>query len=152
MFNTHFQTIKVQMQPELMTVVEKTTSYLKTYPSNVQQVNSNAGSGDANNGIRDHPLLNLIDLVYKQMKIIAESHALALKNYQSILKRYKLSDVEPYTVVDYWGQAQVVFQLMLADYLNIQSVNAEDQLKTSFPEQNINISSFFSRRKPQTLV
>lgn len=139
------------MQPELLTVVDRTTQYLKTYPSSIQPTNnSNSVSTADCNGIKDHPLLNLIDLVYKQMKIIAESHALALKNYQSILKRYKLSDVEPYTVIDYWGQAQVVLQLLLTDYLNIQSVNAEDQLKASFPEQSVNISSFFSRRKPQT--
>lgn len=150
------------MQPELLTVVERTTQYLKNYPHNGglpplmsatgDGNGSPSGNGDQCNGIKDHPLLNLIDLVYKQMKMIAESHTMALKNYQSILKRYGLGPdaVEPYTVIDYWAQAQMVLQVMLADYLNIQSVSADDHLKANFPEQSVNISSFFSRRKPQT--
>lgn len=138
------------MQPELLTVVDRTSQYLKNYPSTSVQHPNTGNGAECNGGIKDHPLLNLIDLVYKQMKIIAESHTMALKNYQSILKRYKLTEIQPYTVIDYWGQAQTVLQLMLTDYLNIQSINAEDQLKSNFPEQSVNISSFFSRRKPQT--
>lgn len=126
------------MQPELLTVVEKTTQYLKS-------VGNEAAT------TADHPLLTLIELVYKQMKMIADAHTLTLKNFQSTLKRYKVTtDVHLYNIVDFWSQAQTVMQLMLTDYLNIQNVSAEDQLKANFPEQSVNISSFFSRRKPQT--
>lgn len=134
------------MQPELLKVADKTTQYLKSSPLVAHLTGGNGDMGS----MKDHPLLNLIELVYKQMKMIAESHELTLKNYQSILKRYKLVEVETYTVIDYWGQAQVVLQQILTDYLNIQSVSADEQLKSSFPEQIVNISSFFSRRKPQT--
>lgn len=128
------QTIRVQMQPELLSVVDKTTQYLK---SNVSTEST------------ENPLLTLIDLVYKQMKMIAEAHALTIKNFQSTLKRYGVAH-DLYGTVDFWNQAQTVMQIMLTDYLNIQNVSAEDQLKANFPEQSVNISSFFSRRKPQT--
>ncbi|XP_063710115.1 exocyst complex component 4 [Culicoides brevitarsis] len=140
------ETIKVQMQPELLTIVTKTTQYLK---------NNNLKPADRTNQEKDqttpeHPLLTLLDLVYKQFKLIAETHALTLKNYQNTTKRYNMTGVTLYDSADYWHEAQAVMQIMLTDYLNIQSVSAEEQLKSSFPEERVNINSFFSRRKPQT--
>lgn len=133
------------MQPELLTIVTKTTQYLKN--------NNNSkgiGHDSKDQTVQEHPLLTLLDLVYKQFKMIAETHALTLKNYQNTTKRYNMSGVTLYDSVDYWNEAQAVLQIMLTDYLNIQSVSAEEQLKSSFPEERVNINSFFSRRKPQT--
>lgn len=130
------------MQPELLTIVTKTTQYLKSNKTG-------AGGHEKDQPVQEHPLLTLLDLVYKQFKMIAETHALTLKNYQNTTKRYNMS-CALYDSVDYWNEAQAVLQIMLTDYLNIQSVSAEDQLKSNFPEERVNINSFFSRRKPLT--
>lgn len=149
------------MQPELLSIIQKTTQYLKSNGApNISSINNNCSNSttttettnkDKENGAQpEHPLLTLLDLVYKQFKLISEAHALTLKNYQNTLKRCGILNMGLYDSVDYWNQAQIVLQIMLTDYLNIQSVSAEDQLKSSFPEQSININSFFSRRKAQT--
>lgn len=137
------------MQPELLTIVTRTTQYLKNNNMNIGAFHENTRS-EKEQISQEHPLLTLLDLVYKQFKLIAETHALTLKNYQNTTKRYNMSGITLYDSVDYWNEAQVVLQIMLTDYLNIQSVSAEDQLKSNFPEERVNINSFFSRRKPQT--
>lgn len=139
------------MQPELLTIVTKTTQYLKNTNSKGTGPNSGYEAQRTDKETApEHPLLTLLDLVYKQFKMIAETHALTLKNYQNTTKRYNMGGVTLYDKVDYWNEAQAVLQIMLTDYLNIQSVSAEDQLKSNYPEERVNINSFFSRRKQQT--
>ncbi len=54
-----------------------------------------------------HPLLELVELTYKQFKLIAEAHAMLLKNYLSVTQRHSIV-VKPYDIADYWTQAQAV--------------------------------------------
>lgn len=57
-----------------------------------------------------HPLLELIELTYKQFKLIADAHAMLLKNYLSVTQRHSIV-VKPYDIADYWTQAQAVVSL-----------------------------------------
>lgn len=54
-----------------------------------------------------HPLLELVELTYKQFKLIAEAHGMLLKNYLSVTQRHSIV-VKPYDIADYWTQAQIV--------------------------------------------
>lgn len=54
-----------------------------------------------------HPLLELVELTYKQFKLIAEAHGMLLKNYLSVTQRHSIV-VKPYDIADYWIQAQAV--------------------------------------------
>lgn len=55
-----------------------------------------------------HPLLELLELVYTQFKLIAAAHSLLLKHYLSAAQRHSVTDVRPYDINDYWTQAQAV--------------------------------------------
>ncbi|CRK99367.1 CLUMA_CG012653, isoform A [Clunio marinus] len=136
------ETMKVQMQFELLAIVEKTTHYI------IELRNRVNGRIIIENGEIDVPFLELLDLLFKQFQLIAEAHQLTLKNYMSIIKRYKLN-VKPYDLTDFWGQVQAVLQLLLTDYLDIQNTG-DDELRMNFPEQQININNFFIRRKHPT--
>lgn len=136
------ETMKVQMQFELLAIVEKTTQYI------IDLRNRGNGKIIVENGEVDVPFLELLDLLFKQFQLIAEAHQLTLKNYCNIIKRYKLN-VKSYDLTDFWGQVQAVLQLLLTDYLDIQNTG-DDELRMNFPEQQVNINNFFSRRKNQT--
>lgn len=136
------ETMKVQMQFELLSIVEKTTQYI------IDLRHRANGKIVVENGEIDVPFLELLDLLFKQFQLIAEAHQLTLKNYSSIIKRYKLQ-VKSYDLTDFWGQVQAVLQLLLTDYLDIQNTG-DDEMRLSFPEQQVNINNFFSRRKNQT--
>lgn len=138
------ETMKVQMQFELLAIVEKTTAYI----IDIRQRNANVGMQrimENGENYCDVPFLELLDLLFKQFQLIAEAHQLSLKNYESVIKRYQMH-IKPYDLTDFWGQVQAVLQLLLTDYLDIQNTG-DDELRMSFPEQQVNINSFFGRRK-----
>lgn len=139
------ETMKVQMQFELLAIVEKTTAYI----IDIRQRNVAVAAGHkiCENGEThiDVPFLELLDLLFKQFQLIAEAHQLSLKNYGSVIKRYQMH-IKPYDLTDFWAQVQAVLQLLLTDYLDIQNTG-DDELRISFPEQQVNINTFFGRRK-----
>lgn len=137
------ETMKVQMQFELLAIVEKTTSY-------ILELKQRCGAGQkslAENGevFMDIPFLELLDLLFKQFQLIATAHQLTLKNYNTVIKRYNLHN-RAYDLTDFWGQVQAVLQLLLTDYLDIQNTG-DDEMRMTFPDQQMNINSFFNRRK-----
>lgn len=67
------ETVKVQMQFELLAIVEKTTRYI---------IDLKARKVDF-----DVPFLELLDLLFKQFQLISEAHQLTLKNYMNVIKR-----------------------------------------------------------------
>lgn len=133
------ETIKVQMQSELLAIVTKTTQHLLS-------VGTLATDGGKE---ADHPLLTLLESIFGQFKMIAAAHAIALKHYQSVQQRYSIN-CKRYDTIDLWTQAQAVMQLVLTDYLDIQNATAEERTRTNFPEQSTNINAYFNRRKTQT--
>ena len=67
------ETVKVQMQFELLAIVEKTTRYIIDLKSRKVEF--------------EVPFLELLDLLFKQFQLIAEAHQLTLKNYINVIKR-----------------------------------------------------------------
>lgn len=132
------------MQHELLAIVEKTTQYIL----NVRSAQQTSLLEDETK--ENIPLLDLLDLLFKQFQLIAEAHQLTLKNYNQVLKRYNLNG-RSYDLIDqviFWGQVQAVLQLILTDYLDIQNTGDDEQ--RNFPEQQVNINFYFSRRKVQS--
>ncbi|XP_026850554.1 exocyst complex component 4 isoform X5 [Drosophila persimilis] len=125
------ETLRVQIQTELLNVVRHTT----------HQLSLSAGAGDSN------PLLMLLEIIFKQFKAIAKTHTLLLKNYLSVGQKYSVVGPQPYDLTDFWSQAQSVLQLLLTDYLDIQNGASDESAQTGFTEPTSNINSFFLRRK-----
>lgn len=92
--------LRVQIQPELLAIVTRTTQHL-----NAVMATENVGLVRVDES--NHPLLELLELIYKQFKLIANAHNLLLKNYLNVSQRYGVT-AKPYDIVDYWTQAQGV--------------------------------------------
>lgn len=90
------ETLRVQIQTELLNVVRQTTHQLAAGGA------LQGGAGDSN------PLLNLLDIIFKQFKAIAQTHTLLLKNYLAVGQKYTVVGPQPYDLTDYWAQAQSV--------------------------------------------
>ncbi|XP_036331809.1 exocyst complex component 4 [Rhagoletis pomonella] len=125
--------LRVQIQTQLLEVVRQTTYQLIA-------LNLNANE-------RDNPLLTLLEVIFKQFKAIAKTHALLLKNYLAVGQKYTVVGPQPYDLTDFWAQAQSVLQLLLTDYLDIQNASGDDATQSAFAEPTNNINSYFLRRK-----
>ncbi|XP_034661679.1 exocyst complex component 4 isoform X4 [Drosophila subobscura] len=126
------ESLRVQIQTELLNVVRHTTHQLSL---------SATATGDSN------PLLMLLEIIFKQFKAIAKTHTLLLKNYLSVGQKYSVVGPQPYDLTDFWAQAQSVLQLLLTDYLDIQNAASDESAQTGFTEPTSNINSYFLRRK-----
>lgn len=150
------QSIREQMQSELLTIVTKSTHHIMTLtqqqnqnPYQYQQVASPPPNNSEDLPEQNIPILELLELVFKQLKLIANAHQLTLKNYHNVMHRYNLTQVKAYDLIEYWGQAQAVLKLVLTDYLDIQNDSSDELMRAQFTEQTTNINTFFSRRKVQ---
>ncbi|XP_041673684.1 exocyst complex component 4 isoform X4 [Drosophila eugracilis] len=125
------ETLRVQIQTELLNVVRHTT----------HQLSMSGTTAETN------PLLTLLEIIFKQFKAIAKTHTLLLKNYLSVGQKYSVVGPQPYDLTDFWAQAQSVLQLLLTDYLDIQNAASDECAQTGFSEPTSNINSYFLRRK-----
>lgn len=103
-FLVFWQTIKTQIQTELLDLVAKTTQHiLAIRPTLVTTELTQL----------QHPLLELLELVYAQFKLIASAHGLLLKHFLSAAQRHSVTDARPYDISDFWTQAQAVVSNIL---------------------------------------
>lgn len=91
--------LRAQIQPELLAIVTRTTQHLNS-------IMAAEGGAQLPDGL-DHPLLELLNLIHRQFKMVAATHNLLLKNYMNVTQRHGVV-VKPYDIADYWGQAQAV--------------------------------------------
>lgn len=89
--------IKCKIQSELLEIVQVTTA---------QMISLNIASLDKDK----HPVLCLLEIIFKQFKAVAQTHALLLKNYLMVLQKYSITTTM-YDLGDFWQQAQQVVSL-----------------------------------------
>lgn len=91
--------IRLQIQPELLVIVTKSTQHLVS----ITAAEGNSIQFDEQN----HPLLELLSLIHKQFKLIANSHNLLLKNYITVTQRHEIV-AKQFNIAEFWGQALAV--------------------------------------------
>lgn len=101
------EALRAQMQPELLGIVTRTTQHLVSFlaaEGSLNQLQSDA---------QDHPLLELLGLVHKQFKLVANAHNFLLKNYLNVTQRHGIVS-KPYDMAEFWGQAQAVVSFQMS--------------------------------------
>lgn len=98
------EALRTQIQPELLAIVTRTTQHLVAILTAEGSLNQQSIDDQT------HPLLELLSLVHKQFKLVANAHNLLLKNYLNVTQRHGII-VKPYDVADYWGQAHAVVSI-----------------------------------------
>ncbi|PNF38735.1 Exocyst complex component 4 [Cryptotermes secundus] len=133
------ETIKVQMQTELLAIIGRTT----------QQLLDLSQQPPHSLGARSTPLLlELLQTVFDQFRCVAAAHASVLHSFAQAADRHRI-DVRLYEMPDVWSKVQAVLQLLLTDYLDIQNIAGDpQQAPASFSEPTSDISVYFARRRP----
>ncbi|KAF5304349.1 hypothetical protein FQA39_LY09728 [Lamprigera yunnana] len=131
--------IKVEMQSELLSIIQRTTIYINDY-SGIQMTNESKQT-------KQNALLELVLTLFEQFKEVAQAHSNLLKHLERATEAHQIND-KLYDINVFWSQVQAVLQLLLNDYLDIQNITNESQLAENFSNPN-DISSYFSRRKQQ---
>lgn len=99
------ETLRVQIQNELLNVVRETTHQLA---AGTPQAGGNTGTGNAKTAGETNSLLTLLEIIFKQFKAIAKTHTLLLKNYLAVGQKYAVVGPQSYDLTDVWAQAQSV--------------------------------------------
>lgn len=107
--------LRLNIQNELQEVVKCTTKQLieeeATMSNNINCTITNIEIYNSD-GQYQHPILKLIDMIFKQFKAIVKAHTILLKNSLAIVQKYQVSGPQHYDVSDFWAQAQIVVSLV----------------------------------------
>ncbi|XP_067012482.2 exocyst complex component 4 isoform X2 [Anabrus simplex] len=136
------ETIKVEMQTELLAIISRTTQQIRDEAVTNTQIQQDPSMA------RQQPLLELLQTVFEQFRRVAAAHATVLQSLSHAADKYRV-EIRLYEMADVWSKVQAVLQLLLTDYLDIQNTAADShQAPAAFSEPTSDISAFFTRRKP----
>lgn len=127
--------IEAEIETELLNVVQRTTYHINDFVALQNGDNKQAQS----------TLTELVETLFDQLKEIAQAHITFLNHVNRAIKQHKL-DCKPYEIHHVWVKIQYVLQLLLVDYLDIQSMANGTQSTETFVGDN-DISSYFAKRK-----
>ncbi|KAK6635581.1 hypothetical protein RUM44_000835 [Polyplax serrata] len=142
------EAIKSQIHGELLGIVSNTT---KSLLESNQAVPTIAISHDGSRQVDSHSkqlLLELLDIIFDQFRKVAEGHSIVLKYFAKTADKYKL-DVKLYEMADVWSKIQAVLQGLLTDYLDVEKMTGDSLQPPSYSDTATDISSYFSKKKPQ---
>jgi exocyst complex component 4 len=95
-------------------------------------------------------LLELLELVWRQCRVIARGHAIILANMHSIKSTMTShSDFCLYDLVEVWNKIQAVLQEVIADYLDIHNTSASVHIvQPASLDETQELAAYFGRRRP----
>ncbi|CAG2223964.1 EXOC4 [Mytilus edulis] len=132
--------IKSKIEPELSAIVARTSQ---------QVVDSYAQQGESLSS-QNQPrfLLELLENVFHQFRNVARMHKIVLRNLQRIIvSGVPVRNELLYDMNDVWSKIQAVLELVLREYLDVQT-SSRQRAPTSFDEPSTDINSYFSKKKP----
>lgn len=167
------QEIESSIQPSLVSIINRTTLNICDYQAltnttHITTTNPNMMYGNpfsttssllfSSNSNKQRQsaaaaaaLVDLLQTLFEQIRQIANAHNIVLAylrraaNSQIIGEGGKVFGMEVY-----WNQVQSVLQNILNEYLDIQNLNSSStQVNEALVTNTNNVSSYFSRRKPQ---
>ncbi len=132
--------VKPKMTTGLMKIIQHTTNYLIDKIS-LQEVRGSLMSGAVG---EDRHLAELLQLLFRQFKMVASLHQLLITQLNRVAKSRGISE-NLYDINEVWNQIQSVVILLLSDYFDVK--NASVSLPTVL-DSTASLSSYFSRKRP----
>lgn len=111
----NLQTIKVQMQTELLNIIARTSKKIReiadNQPACVKPISTDTSDvkiiTSNNSAEKQSLLLDLLQTVFEQFRLVAATHATVLRSLSHVVKKYNL-DVRLYEMPDVWSKIQAV--------------------------------------------
>ncbi|XP_052772519.1 exocyst complex component 4-like isoform X2 [Mya arenaria] len=135
------EAIKMRMHPELIAIVARASH---------QVVDSTGGQGEnLMTQFLPRQLGDLLELIFRQFRAVAEIHKVVLLNLQKIINSgVYIRPEHMYTMKDVWSKIQAVIQLLLNEYLDIRNTEKSRQTApSSFDDPNTDIGVYFAKKR-----
>ncbi|XP_060801237.1 exocyst complex component 4 [Amyelois transitella] len=147
---------KVQIQTELLEVIESVSRRIIDEGDIEADVECEE-DGEIQDGDcvteTGRPLAKLVTTLGEEFRACAARNRRLLQLWRAALQRYKISDSCLHTEQHYWSAVQQVFQLLLTEYLEIESVNLAAQRSsgtaTEVVATDLRITDYFAKKRPQ---
>ncbi|XP_020899282.1 exocyst complex component 4 isoform X1 [Exaiptasia diaphana] len=138
-------TIKKRMKIEMSLIVHRATS----------QVIERAGKEGESIAQQNQPhlLLELVEVIFDKFRGVALMTSMLLSTIHRLIEKgtdrhdNDLGQTMVYKIDVVWYEIQFALQVLLNDYLDVQSLVASQQSSASFSESDSDISSFFAPRR-----
>lgn len=107
------------MQTELLTIIARTSKKIKEIADNqpvsikpISNENPEIKISASSNAVEKQSLLlDLLQTVFEQFRLVAATHATALRSFSHVVKKYNL-DVRLYEMPDVWSKIQAVVSII----------------------------------------
>ncbi|CAL1542035.1 unnamed protein product [Lymnaea stagnalis] len=102
------------------------------------------------NHVQPKYLNELLKLVFQQTRCVAQTHQIFLDNvFRLTSSGMPLHSHMLYDMKDVWSEIQARLQILLSQYLDVSNtISSRQQAPTGFDEPSMDISQYFSKRKP----
>ncbi|CAG9785309.1 unnamed protein product [Diatraea saccharalis] len=147
---------KVQIQDELLDVIDSVSRRIIDEVDVEPDVECDEdGETPEVDGVTEtaRPLARLVATLGQEFRACATRNKRLLQLWRAALQRHKLSDSYLHTEQHYWSAVQQVFQLLLTEYLDIESVNLAAVRSTGAAVNEANtelrLADYFAKKRPQ---
>ncbi|XP_061709698.1 exocyst complex component 4 [Cydia pomonella] len=146
---------KVQIQDELLTVIESVSRRIiedGDVETDVPDVLEVPDAPDVPDEVVENSKpLRLVNALVEQFRTCATRNKRLLQLWRAALQKHKISDSCLHTEIHYWSAVQQVLQLLLTDYLQIESVTlaAARSTSASDTQSELRIADYFAKKRPQ---
>ncbi|XP_049865843.1 exocyst complex component 4 [Pectinophora gossypiella] len=145
---------KVQIQNELLEVIDSVSRRIieevdiELDPECEEDGTTLEGEGVTETG---RPLARLVACLGEEFRACGARNRRLLQLWRAALQKHKISDSCLHTEQHYWSAVQQVLQLLLTEYLEIESVNlfaARSSSACAEVGADLRLSDYFAKKKP----
>ncbi|XP_050406103.1 exocyst complex component 4 [Patella vulgata] len=135
------ETIKAEMEPELMNLVSKVSQQIVEHACQQGEPFTYQNQSSC--------LLEFLETIFAQFRCVAKLHQSILSHINRITSRgMPIRSVLMYDMKDVWSKIQAVLQVLLGEYLDVQNTISINQQSTSaFDEPSADIKHYFSKKR-----
>ncbi|CAF4754382.1 unnamed protein product [Pieris macdunnoughi] len=142
---------KVQIQTELLEVIDSVSR--RIIDDDFEDFEGEEDGDVCEEGVTEtgRPLARLVTCLGDEFKACGMRNKRLIQVWRASLQKHKIPDSCLHTEHHYWSAVQQVMQLLLTEYLEIESVNLSGArtlaTETAVPE--LKLSDYFAKKRPQ---
>ncbi|XP_039749005.1 exocyst complex component 4 isoform X2 [Pararge aegeria] len=147
---------KVQIQNELLEVIDSVSRrIIEDVEIEVDIEGEEDGEMFEAEGVTEmgRPLARLVSCLAEEFKACGTRNKRLLQLWRAALQKHRISEQCLHTEQNYWSAVQQVMQLLLTEYLEIESVNLAAQRSSGNASDSgateLRLSDYFAKKRPQ---
>ncbi|CAK1552478.1 unnamed protein product [Leptosia nina] len=143
---------KVQIQTELLDVIDSVSRRIIDDDIEDYEGEEDGDVGETESATETgRPLARLVTCLGEEFKACGMRNKRLIQVWRASLQRHRIPDTCLHTENHYWSAVQQVMQLLLTEYLEIESVNLSGArtLTADATTPELKLSDYFAKKRPQ---